>query len=93
MIKNNGEYMKHIVTRSFLESLVSTKPLSLRRKEAIKHAKTAREFPFAAHVLKADGTLEVYRGTEATKQGYWKLTIFSPWAPGVHSETYEIKPQ
>ncbi len=41
------------------------------RKQAAIDSKAGTE---AVYILLADGRLEVYRGTEATKQGYFKVT-------------------
>lgn len=45
-----------------------------RKKAAIQNAKNATEGIFSFYVLRGDESIEVYRGTEANKCGYWVET-------------------
>lgn len=82
--------MKHKVTMQFLEALCSNVPVKLRQKLAIKGAKSATSAPFNFYVLRADGSLERYYGTQANKSGYTKKTIYPVTDKPYHLETYEI---
>lgn len=81
--------MKHKITNSHLQSLIDNRPIRLKRKDAIKKAIKADTYPYCFHVLRQDGAIEIYRGTSATKQGYWKQTLYPEYMT-TKSDTYSI---